>query len=135
MARVVVAHDDSEMQELLVELLTDLGHQVVGAANSSNAWHMLRMAPGGMVALLDMSMPRLHTLDALHKAVADPQITARHGIILLTTLPFAHSSLVSAKLLSELPPDIDVLAMPFGLEDLERAVESAEQHCLAQVRR
>jgi CheY-like chemotaxis protein len=136
MARVVVAHDNGEMRELLTELLTELGHQVVGVAKGSDAWQLLRTAPSYMVGVLDMSLPGRHALDLLRKMVADRQVATRHGIILLTTSPLAHTRLLPDSILSDLLADIVVLSMPFDLDDLDRAVKTvAEKQCMTEARR
>jgi CheY-like chemotaxis protein len=135
MARVLVANDDREMRELLVEVLTDLGNQVVGVASFGDAWHQLHSAPTSMVVVLELSMPRSRAVEVLHQVVADPEIAARHGIILLTTLPLQHTRLLPEDLLSSLPADVVVLAMPFDVEDLESAVENAAANCMAVARR
>jgi CheY-like chemotaxis protein len=134
MARVLVANDDREIRELLVEVLTDLGHQVVGVPSFGDAWHLLRSAPTSMVAVLELAMPRSHALELLYQVVADPQLADRHGIIMLTTLPLKHTGLLPENLLSNLPVDVVVLTMPFDLEDLESAVESVAVKCMAEVR-
>jgi CheY-like chemotaxis protein len=134
MTRVVVAYDDCELRELLAESLTELGHQVVGMGNRDDAWHLLDAAPSGVVALLDVARPCSHGLDVLHKLVADPPVPARHGFIMLTTIPLTHTRLLPGYILSDLPAHIVELEMPFDLDALESAVESAATKCMIEAR-
>jgi CheY-like chemotaxis protein len=122
------------MRELLEELLTELGHQAVGVANGGDAWHQLRAAKSGMVAVLDVAIPGRNALEVLHKLVAEPQVAERHGIILLTSLPLTRTSLLPDNILSDLPEHIIELVMPFELDDLERAVECVATKRVTEVR-
>jgi CheY-like chemotaxis protein len=135
MTRVVVAHEDDEMRELLLELLTELGHQAVGVASSGDAWHLLHTAESSMVTVLDVGIPRRNALDSLQKLVADPLVAEQHGIILLTSLPLTRTKFLPDNILANLPEHIIELVMPFDLDDLERAVESVAKKCVVEVRR
>jgi CheY-like chemotaxis protein len=58
-AQVLVANANAGMRELLVELLAEAGHKVLGVADSEVAWHLLRTLTASVVAMLDIEMPRL----------------------------------------------------------------------------
>ena len=63
--KVLIADDDRLVRTMVRDLLAELGHAVVEAANGEEAitaWH--RDAPD--LLILDLLMPRLSGLDALH---------------------------------------------------------------------
>jgi CheY-like chemotaxis protein len=133
MAQVLVANADADLRELLVELLAEAGHQVLGVADSKVAWHLLRMASSRRVAVLDIDMLRLDGLHALQKALTDPQVARRHGLIVLTALPLGRLRRFAPELFSDLPESVVVLNKPFDLEDLEQAVEKVAQKSMVGV--
>jgi CheY-like chemotaxis protein len=133
MAQVVVANADADLRELLVELLTEAGHQVLGVADSKVAWHLLRIASSRRVAVLDIDMLRLDSLHMLQQVLTDPQVATRHGLIVLTSLPLCRLRLFAPDLLFNLPESVVVLNKPFDLEDLEQAVEKVAPKCLVGV--
>ena len=53
MAQVVVAHAEAGMRELLVELLTEAGHQVIAVPHGEAAWQLLSTATSSRVAVLE----------------------------------------------------------------------------------
>jgi CheY-like chemotaxis protein len=135
MAQVLVANADDGMRDLLVELLAEAGHEVVGVADGEVAWHLLRTFPASMVAVLDLVTPRLDGLHVLQDILTDPGITRQHGLVVLTTLPLCRLKLSTSNVFSDLPESVVVLNKPFDLEDLEQAVENVAQKCMAGVLR
>ena len=133
MAHVLVANADADMREVLVELLTEAGHKVFAVSDGEVAWRLLHALPSNMVAVLDIVMPRLDSLDVLQKILTDPQVVRRHGLIVLTALPLCRLRSFAPDLLSHLPESVVVLMKPFDLEELEQAVESVAQTCMVGV--
>ena len=133
MAHVLVASADVDMRELLLELLTEAGHKVFAMSDGEVAWRLLHALPSNMVAVLDLVMPRLDSLDVLQKILTDPQVVRRHGLIVLTALPLCRLRSFAPDLLPNLPESVVVLMKPFDLEELEQAVDSVAQKCLVEV--
>jgi two-component system, cell cycle response regulator len=57
--KVLVADDDSNFRELLVESLEGWGYEVILARNGMQAWHILQMDHAPRIAILDWNMPGL----------------------------------------------------------------------------
>lgn len=80
--KVLIADDDRLVRTMLADLLGDLGHAVVLAENGEEALDVCaREAPD--VLILDLLMPRLSGLDALH-ALRDRGVRA--PAVLLTAI-------------------------------------------------
>jgi len=62
--KVLIADDDRLVREMLADLLSELGHTVVAAANGSEAVDLWRRERPD-AAILDFLMPKLSGLDAL----------------------------------------------------------------------
>jgi CheY-like chemotaxis protein len=133
MAHVLVANADADMREVLVELLTEAGHKVFAVSDGEATWRLLHALRSSMVAVLDIVMPRLDSLDVLQKILTDPQVVRRHGLIVLTALPLCRLRSFAPDLLSNLPESVVVLMKPFDLEELEQAVDSVAQKCPVEV--
>jgi CheY-like chemotaxis protein len=56
MARILVIDDDETFRALLLEMVTELGHTVVGAPNGFEGLKLFRAAPADLI-LTDMMMP------------------------------------------------------------------------------
>ncbi len=80
--KVLLADDDALIRSLVSDLLAELGHQVVVAADGAQALTLsARERPD--VLVLDLLMPRLSGLDAL-RAMRDAGVTA--PAVLLTAI-------------------------------------------------
>jgi len=62
--KVLIADDDRLVREMLADLLSELGHAVVAAADGSEAVELWRKEQPDAV-ILDFLMPKLSGLDAL----------------------------------------------------------------------
>jgi CheY-like chemotaxis protein len=63
--KVLIADDDRLVRAMLTDLLAELGHAVVEAANGVEAVALARRE-GPDLLILDFLMPKLSGLDALH---------------------------------------------------------------------
>lgn len=75
-ARIVVAEDESIIRMDLVEMLTEMGHAVVGqASDGEQALALVKQRTPDLV-LLDISMPRLDGLQAIEamRHIGDPAV-------------------------------------------------------------
>lgn len=113
MKTILVADDDPELREMVVEYLKARGAQVLQAENGLEALlHVKRSRPQGIV--LDLMMPRLGGLDALIRIHRfDPSIT----VVVVTAYP---DDALRARALAL--GAVSVLAKPFELADLGRAL-------------
>jgi CheY-like chemotaxis protein len=75
--RVVVVEDDADIRDLVVEILSGLGFDVVGYGDGAEALAALRRSaerPG--VILLDLEMPRMTGWEFRREQVRDPRLAA-----------------------------------------------------------
>ena len=107
--RVLIADDDADVREVLVESFRDAGFDVLQAANGLEALLCVkRDRPDAVV--LDLMMPRLNGLEVLSTLKADPAL-ARTRVLVVTAQP---ASEVEAR---EHGAD-GVIVKPFAPEDL-----------------
>lgn len=115
-AKVLIADDDRLVRALLHEMLTDMGHTVVEAANGQEAVELCaREQPD--VLILDFLMPKLSGLDALQ---AIRQQGQRMPALLLTAI--SDSSLRAMEGFDQ--PDA-ILGKPFKRRQIEKALARA----------
>src|SRR4051812_36999661 len=82
MMRVLVAEDNPMNRELIRSILEDRGCEVVEAADGEEALAKIRESEPDLI-LMDVQMPRLDGIDALHRLRHDP-ILASIPVIALT---------------------------------------------------
>lgn len=123
MAHVLIADDDSDTREVLSASLREDGHQVIVAADGEEALRLLRTTPHRMVAVLDVSMPKLLGTEVLQQRLQDRQVAWRHGYVLITGLSVTSSQSLPANFLTRLPVPVVILRKPFGEDDLRRTVD------------
>jgi len=84
-AKVLVADDDRHIRELVMRILTDDGHEVIEAANGSEAVEKARDALPDLI-LLDVEMPVLNGFDVL-KRLRRHESTKSIPVVMVTVLP------------------------------------------------
>jgi signal transduction histidine kinase/ActR/RegA family two-component response regulator len=117
-ARILVVDDDEAVRQTVGELLAFLGHRPTLCADGFAALQALGADRDGFdLALIDVVMPVMGGRDCWR---AMRLLAPRLSCILMTgTVP-------RASLVDKLPPGaLDVVAKPFDLGELSRAVESA----------
>jgi len=75
MKRILVAEDDSPSRELLVDILSDWGYEVVQAANGQEALQQVEATLPDLV-LLDIQMPLLDGFAVLKRLRGNPRFAA-----------------------------------------------------------
>jgi CheY-like chemotaxis protein len=80
--KVLIADDDRLIRAMLSDLLVELGHAVVEAADGAEALTVARRESPDLV-ILDFLMPKLSGLDALHALRSDGK---RIPAVLLTAI-------------------------------------------------
>lgn len=83
-ARILVVDDDNSMQKLYDRLLTQLGHEVFGACDGSQALEMLAQVNPDLI-LMDADMPVMNGFETAEKIKSDEQ-TRTIPIIMITGL-------------------------------------------------
>jgi len=120
--RVLAVDDDGLVLSNTVSLLQELGHEVLAAGSADEALAQLRRGPPVQLLLTDHAMPHKTGAELIAEAAqAWPAMAA----ILATGY---------AELRSELPPGVQRLAKPFGLQDLSQAIAEAMERAAASPR-
>ena len=113
--RVLVADDDVGIQEVMQDLLSDAGYDVVVTGDGATILRRLRDWPGLQVVFLDWMMPGMNGHQVLRAVADDPALRADNLFILMTaggkTLP-----LDLAQLVTEL--DVGYLTKPFEIDTI-----------------
>jgi CheY-like chemotaxis protein len=110
MTTILVVEDDCDTRSTLVELLSDHGYAVLEAADGEQALRQMAEAVPD-IALVDLLLPRMDgwtLIDAMRSAP------------LLRAIPIVATTALSRP--PPLPPGVTLLAKPFGLDDLLRAL-------------
>ncbi len=121
MISVLVADDDADTRETFQYILEDAGYPTLTAADGEQALTILRSVRQPLVAMLDISLPRLDGLSILRIA-AQGHIEGQRAYILCT----GHNAAVYtpfSSLLADL--HVQVLRKPFDLDDLLTTVNRA----------
>jgi CheY-like chemotaxis protein len=117
--RVLLVEDDTDLREIIADILGDAGYEVLEAAEGQQALDLLRSAEElPRVIFLDLLMPVLDGASFRVAQVADPRL-ARIPVVLMSAMTTGEQRA------RELEPD-DYLAKPF---DLRRVIELAERFC------
>lgn len=113
--KILVADDESIIRMGLRTMLTDLGHEVLLAANGRDALHLARTARPDL-ALLDLQMPLTDGLEAA-KVIA-----RKHPMPIIILTAFSQADLVERA--AQLPIQ-GYLVKPVNDRDLAAAIEVA----------
>jgi CheY-like chemotaxis protein len=84
MARVLVVDDRAPNRDLLAYLLTYFGHEVVVATGGAEAARLASADPPDLV-IMDIAMPRMDGLSAVHAMRAEPALSATPMIAVSAT--------------------------------------------------
>lgn len=84
MARLLVVDDDASIRQLLVYALSMEGHSVETLPDGRDVVQRLRASPERVVALMDVMMPHVTGLDVLRSLADEPELLARHAIVLMS---------------------------------------------------
>ncbi|MDP9164275.1 MAG: response regulator [Pseudomonadota bacterium] len=113
---ILLVDDHPDVRRTTAAMLEELGHRVTEAQGGHDALALLDVAdrPCDLI-VTDYAMPRLSGTDLLREAR-----TRRAGVPALIITGYA-----DADAIGERPDDVGILAKPFTLEGLSRAVASA----------
>jgi AmiR/NasT family two-component response regulator len=140
-ARIVVAEDESIIRMDLVEMLTEMGHQVVGQASDGKQALALVAEHRPDLVLLDISMPRLDGLQTIEamRQIGDPaviMVTAfgQDAFVQRAVAAGALGYVVKPFTAADLAPVVAVaLARHAELVSLQAAAETAQDRLAARV--
>lgn len=108
--RILVVDDDPYLLDLLIETLTSIGYNAVGAANGEEALTKVRKSRFGLV-ITDIKMPGINGLELAHKIKSD---YPRLPVILIT-------GVFSADILKGSDAD-GLLTKPFRIGHMEELI-------------
>ena len=116
--RVLVAEDDADLRNLLVEAIEAEGYEVVVACDGAEALEKARACRPD-VALLDQMMPRLEGAEVVRRMREDPALRVI-PVILMTAAPYSVPRDV-AGLVPVTPKPFDLDRLLATLADVARA--------------
>jgi AmiR/NasT family two-component response regulator len=140
-ARIVVAEDESIIRMDLVEMLTEMGHQVVGQASDGEQALTLVKQHSPDLVLLDISMPRLdglQTIEAMQQ-IGDPAVVmvtafGQEAFVQRAVAAGALGYVVKPFTSTDLAPVLAVaLARHAELRAAQTAAESAQDRLASRV--
>jgi two-component system cell cycle response regulator CpdR len=118
MAKILVAEDDDDIRDLVVRALSDDGHALTAAADGAAALDEITRRDGGFdLVLSDVKMP---VMDGIALALAVGKIHPEIPIVLMTGYADQRERTRGLDALVH-----DVIAKPFTLDQLKRAVREA----------
>lgn len=112
MGKVLVVDDEAAIRDLLADVLSEEGHQVLTARDGLEALDVLRSEPP-LVVLLDLMMPRLDGRGVIRE-METTAATRAHRVIVMSAAErlFAYSTSLQSSLVCE------QVAKPFELETM-----------------
>lgn len=117
---VLVIDDDTEIRQVIHEVLADEGYQVQEACDGAQGLEILAGADRPLVVLLDLMMPRVDGFEVCRRLEANPALRDQHAIILMSArkrLEEADSPVVNA-----------MIAKPFDVNALLATVDRLAEH-------
>jgi CheY-like chemotaxis protein len=75
-SKILVVDDDADIREVLGEVLTESGHEVLTASNGLEALQILRDGWDPCMVLLDLMMPVMDGYVFLEEARSDPALSS-----------------------------------------------------------
>jgi two-component system cell cycle sensor histidine kinase/response regulator CckA len=112
---VMLVEDETQVRDLEVRMLRQLGYTVLAAANGEQALDASRAHPGEISLLVtDVVMPNMSG-----KQVADALVSSRPGLRVLYLSGYTENTVVNHGVLDS---NVDFLSKPFTSEALARKV-------------
>jgi CheY-like chemotaxis protein len=115
---VLVVEDDPDVRTYTVEMVDDLGYQVVCAADGLSALQVLEAHPELRLLFTDVGLPG----GMNGRQLADEAILRRPGIKVLFTTGYARNAIVHH---GRLDPGVEVIFKPFTYSDLAAKLRKA----------
>jgi CheY-like chemotaxis protein len=115
---VLVVEDDPDVRTYTVEMVSDLGYQVVSAPDGLSALQVLEAHPELRLLFTDVGLPG----GMNGRQLADEAIRRRPGIKVLFTTGYARNAIVHH---GRLDPGVEVIFKPFTYSDLAAKLRKA----------
>jgi signal transduction histidine kinase len=115
---VLVVEDDPDVRTYTVEMVSDLGYQVISAADGFAALHVLDAHPELRLVFTDVGLPG----GMNGRQLGDEAIRRRPGIKILFTTGYARNAIVHH---GRLDPGVEVIFKPFTYSDLAAKLRKA----------
>jgi PAS domain S-box-containing protein len=115
---VLVVEDDPDVRTYTVEMVSDLGYQVISAADGMAALRVLDAHPELRLLFTDVGLPG----GMNGRQLADEAILRRPGIKVLFTTGYARNAIVHH---GRLDPGVEVIFKPFTYSDLATKLRKA----------
>ena len=115
-----VVDDDADIREVLSDVLTFEGYEVIVADDGQSALELLSARTNSCLILLDLMMPRMNGWEFRRRQLADPAL-ASIPVVLLT----GAGAGTAAKAIDELRVEVTI-EKPF---DLEALLAKVAQYC------
>jgi CheY-like chemotaxis protein len=112
---VLVVDDDSDIRNLLSEVLDAEGYQVSSVRNGGEALRRIAGQRGPLVVLLDLMMPEVDGYAVLRELARDPAIRSRCRVVVMSASERLHAGGIDGA--------DGALPKPFDLMDLLDTVE------------
>jgi CheY-like chemotaxis protein len=130
--RILVVDDDRSIRETLRVVLQDEGYDVLEAEDGQVALKILRASSEPLVVLLDLRMPVLDGTGVLSAVAADPHLSTRHAILMITAnRDSIQDKDRTAQLLQQL--HVAVIPKPFDLDGLIDTVDQTARRLSASM--
>jgi len=117
---LLIAEDDPNLRQGLVDLFEDEGYTVVPAADGEQAWQLYLDSQPNLL-LLDVMMPQLSGFDLCRRVRQQDETTP---VLLLTAKGEEIDKVVGLELGAD-----DYITKPFGLHELRARVKAALRRC------
>lgn len=114
--RIVIADDDQNLLAMLLPHLEHQGHQVDMAADGPDLLKKLKQERAELI-ISDVNMPGFDGIELYGKARAMPEYGATPFIL------WSGIEVEKGKALADADPKLRFLRKPFGLKDLQKAID------------
>jgi len=108
--RVLVVEDDTDIREVLIQILLDAGYEVTGAANGSEALQSLRDSPEFGLIILDLMMPVMDGWQFSTQRSLEPALTNIPVVVLSASVHLdQHAAAIGAASYLKKPIQLETL--------------------------
>ena len=121
--KVLVADDDNNFRNLVIEILTEAGYEVAPEVNGLLAWNRLQ-AEGADMAVLDVNMPEMDGFQLLKNIRTDERFK-NMPVLMLTIRAFADDQVQGYDTGAD-----DYLTKPFDNDEFLSRIKVLERRIL-----
>ena len=122
-ATVCVIEDDEGIRDIVRDLLTDEGYNVIEAATGLEGKQILDASAARLIVILDYRLPALDGCDLLEIVAQDEDLRERHTFIMMSASP-AKTVEACEEAIDDL--NVPIVPKPFDIDELVEAVRQAQ---------